>query len=184
QQTISLLSSSVPQILVPTNGAELPQNWNQLTYVPGLNWTNGTPPPSVGFDTNMPSGGGAVAHLAPSGTAVQSTTLSSFTPNLGINGNFSDFTHTLGADTAPFWQVTLTNEFAIRSVILYNRTSCCGSRLRDITIEILSTNSSGTVTNWTSALLNPENAGYAFPNGPAYLSNNLVALRGGPISGR
>jgi hypothetical protein len=184
QQTISLLSSSVPQILVPTNGAELPQNWNQLTYVPGLNWTNGTPPPSVGFDTNMPSGGGAVANLAPSGTAVQSTTLSSFTPNLGINGNFSDFTHTLGADTAPFWQVTLTNEFAIRSVILYNRTSCCGSRLRDITIEILSTNSSGTVTNWTSALLNPENTGYTYPNGPTAITNDLLALTGGLVYGR
>jgi hypothetical protein len=80
--------------------------------------------------------------------------------------------------------VTLTNEVAIYSVVLFNRTSCCGSRLRDITIEILSTNATGTVTNWTSTLLNPENAGFTYPAGPASISNNLVTLTGGPVFGR
>src|SRR5207244_3260928 len=54
----------------------------------------------------------------------------------------------------------------------------------DITIEILSTNASGLVTNFTSALLNPENAGYSYPNGPATLTSDLVALTGGPVLGQ
>jgi hypothetical protein len=101
---------------------------------------------------------GVPVNVAGSGTAAQSTVNGSFTANLGINGNYGDFTHTLGTDGMPFWQVTLTNEMAIFSVVLFNRTSCCGSRLRDITIEIISTNAGVRVTNYTSSLLNPENA--------------------------
>jgi hypothetical protein len=147
-----------------------------------VNWLTGIAPPGIGFDTNLPSG--IPANVARTGVAVQSTTLSGFTANLGIDGNLGNFTHTVSADTAPFWQVTLTNEMAIHNVILHNRTSCCGSRLRDITIEILSTNETGTVTNFTSPLLNPENIGYAYPNGPAMITNDLVALTGGPVFGR
>ncbi|HEY2952395.1 MAG TPA: lamin tail domain-containing protein, partial [Verrucomicrobiae bacterium] len=178
----SLLTGSTPRVLVPTNAADLPADWNQPAFSPGPNWLTGVAPPAVGFDTNLFIG--APVNVALSGTAVQSTVNGSFTPNLGIDGNFGNFTHTLGTDTSPFWQVTLTNEMAIFSVILFNRTSCCGSRLRDITIEILATNAMGTVTNYTSALLNPENTGFVYPNGPAFLSNNLVSITGGPVSGR
>jgi len=181
--TSSLLANSVPRILVPTNAAALPANWNQPAYAPGSDWTIGAVPPAIGYDTNQATG--APANVAPSGTALQSTTLNASYPAANaINNNFGDFTHTSTADSSPFWQVTLTNEIAIYSVVLFNRTSCCGSRLRDITIQILSTNADGTVTNFTSSLLNPENAGYTYPNGPAYLSNNLVVLTGGPVSGR
>src|ERR1051325_6632655 len=169
QISTSLISSSAPAILVPKNAAELPPNWNQLAYVPGSAWTNGIAPPAVGFDTNTATG--SPVNVAPGGTAVESTINGSFTANLAINNNFGDFTHTLGSAPAPFWQLTLTNQMAIFSVVLYNRTSCCGSRLRDITLEILSTNESGLVTNYTSPLLNPENAGFTYPNGPATLSN-------------
>jgi hypothetical protein len=178
----SLLNASVPRILVPTSAGDLPANWNQLAFSPGANWLTGSAPPAMGFDTNRVTT--APVNVATSGTAVQSTVNGSFTANLGINNNFTDFTHTLGTDPAPFWQVTLTNEMSIFSVVLFNRTSCCGSRLRDVTIQILSTNASGLVTNYTSALLNPENAGSTYPNGPAYLSNNLVSVTGGPVSGR
>jgi len=180
--TTSLLANSIPRVLVPTSAADLPTDWNQQTFSPGVEWLTGAAPPAVGFDTNRTAS--APVNVARSGAAAQSTVNSTFSANLALNGNFGDFTHTLGTDTSPFWQVTLTNEMAIFSVVLHNRTSCCGSRLRDITIEIISTNTGVRVTNYTSALLNPENAGFTYPNGPSFLSNNLVALTGGPVSGR
>src|ERR1041385_238363 len=51
-------------------------------------------------------------------------------------------------------------------------------------MESLSTNERGLVKNYTSPLLNPENAGFTYPNGPAFLSNNLVTLTGGPVFGQ
>lgn len=180
--TLALLDSSAPRILVPTNAAELPADWTAPAFSPGANWLTGAAPPGIGFDTNVPSG--LPANVARTGTAVQSTILSTFGANLAIDGNLANFTHTVSADTVPFWQVTLTNEVAIHNIILHNRTSCCGSRLRDITIEILSTNATGTVTNYTSTLLNPENAGFTYPNGPPAITNDLVALTGAPVFGR
>ncbi len=180
--TTLLLNSSTSRVLVPTSAAMLPANWNQPSFTPGIEWLTAGAPPAMGFDTNRAIG--SPVNVATSGTTAQSTINGAFTPNLAINNNFGDFTHTLGTDASPFWQVTLTNEMSIFSVVLFNRTSCCGSRLRDVTIEILSTNASGTVTNWTSPLLNPENTGFTYPAGPASLSNNLVTLTGGPISGR
>ena len=66
----------------------------------------------MGFDTNVAAGN--PFNVAPGGTAAQSTINSSFTPNLAINNNFSDFTHTLGTDAAPFWHLTLTNQMRLR----------------------------------------------------------------------
>lgn len=180
--TTALIQQNTSRVLVPTSAPALPLDWNQTTFAPGPEWLITSTTLAVGFDTNRAVG--APVNVATSGAAAQSTVNGAFTPNLGINNNLADFTHTLGTDTSPFWQVTLTNEMSIFSIVLFNRTSCCGSRLRDITIEILSTNSSGLVTNFTSALLNPENTGFTYPNGPASISNNLVTLTGGPISGR
>ena len=104
----SLLAASVPRILIPTSAGDLPGNWNQLAFSPGANWLTGSAPPAIGFDTNRVTT--APVNVATSGTAVQSTVNGSFTPNLAINNNFADFTHTLGTDPDPFWQVTLTNE--------------------------------------------------------------------------
>jgi hypothetical protein len=176
------IQSTAPQILVPTGPADVPVNWNLASYTPGAAWTTGVAPPAMGFDTNQLSG--LPVNVATSGSAAQSTTYQTFTPNLAINNSQGDFSHTLGTDPAPFWQVTLTNQMAIFSVVLYNRTSCCGSRLRDITVEVLTTNESGTITNYASPLLNPENTGFTFPNGPASITLDFVALTGSPVTGR
>ncbi len=175
------LAATVPQVLVPTNAPGLPADWNQLSYTPDSAWTNGVAPPSVGYDTNQT--GGVPVNVAPSGTAIQSTTYNGTTypATLAINNNFLDFTHTASTDNNAFWQITLTNEMAIYEVVLFNRGGgCCQWRLRDITISIITTNLAGSVTNWISPLLNPENT----LNGPAYLTNNLVTLTGGPVQGR
>jgi hypothetical protein len=179
--TTSLLANSAPQILVPLTASELPADWNQLSFVPDSAWTNGMVPPAVGFDTNQT--GGIPANAAPSGTAAQSTGYNgdTYPARNATDNNFGNFTHTATTDSSAFWQVTLTNEMAIYDVVLFNRGGgCCQWRLRDITIEIVTTNLSGSVTNWISPLLNPENV----LNGPSSLSNNLVALTGGPVLGR
>ncbi|MEY2407643.1 MAG: hypothetical protein QOF48_313 [Verrucomicrobiota bacterium] len=180
--SVPLLATSAPRVLVPSMASDLAPNWNLPPYVPDAAWATGGAPPAVGFDTNLVSG--VPSNVAPGGTAAQSTVNGAFTPNLALNGNFGDFTHTLGTDPAPFWQVTLTNQTFVYSIVLYNRTSCCGSRLRDITIEILTTNATGTVTNFSSALLNPENAGFSYPGGPAVITNDLVALTGSAVPGQ
>ncbi|HEY0551106.1 MAG TPA: Ig-like domain-containing protein, partial [Verrucomicrobiae bacterium] len=112
----------------------------------------------------------------------QSSQNGSFTPDLAVNGNLGDFTHTAAGQNLPStWEVNLTNTYAIEKIILYNRTSCCQSRMRDITVRIVDV--AGAVTNWTSTLLNPENAGFVFSAGPANLTLDLVALTGGTING-
>ncbi len=175
------LAATIARVLVPTNLPGLPADWNQLSYTPDGSWTNALAPPAIGFDTNQT--GGLPVNVAPSGTAAQSTTYNGTTypANLAINNVPGDFTHTVSTDNNAFWQVTLTNEMAIYEVVIFNRGGgCCQWRLRDITVEIVTTNLAGSVTNWISPLLNPENV----MNGPAYLTNNLVVLTGGPVMGR
>jgi hypothetical protein len=58
-------------------------------------------------------------------------------PGNAVNGNFGDFTHTAADDFAPVWEVNLGEEFLIDSILLYNRESCCGGRLYNVTVEIL-----------------------------------------------
>src|SRR5262249_43785153 len=88
--TTALLSTTVPQVLVPTSAADLPPDWNQRAFVPTTKWTNGSAPPAFGFDTNQPSP--APANLARGGTALQSTTLGANTANLAIDGNTANVT--------------------------------------------------------------------------------------------
>jgi hypothetical protein len=111
----------------------------------------------------------------------QSTTNGAFTANLAIDGNLGNFTHTVGTDDAATWQVELPADFEIGLVTLYNRTSCCGSRLRDIIVEIL--DAAGDVV-FESPLLNPENELGAFPNGPASLRVDLQFGESGVVTGR
>ena len=177
--TLSLLANVIPQILVPTNAADLTGDWMELSFAGGPNWFAGIAPPAIGFDTNQPSP--APSNLARSGTALQSTTFGGNSANLAINTILTDHTQTLNTDNDPFWQVTLPSDALIQRIVLRNRTTCCGSRLRDITVSILGTN--GATTNYTSALLNPENAGFTYPTGPAFLELDLVALTGNAVSG-
>jgi hypothetical protein len=174
-----LLANSAPQILVPTNGAMLAPDWNLPGFQPDATWFSGSAPAALGFDTNQPVA--TLVNLASGGTAVQSTTGNGLTANLATDGNLANTTETLGTDNAPFWQVTLASEAAIYRVLLYNRSSCCQSRLRDITVHILAANG---LTNYSSPLLNPENAGFAYPGGPALLDVNVEALAGGAVPGK
>lgn len=115
-------------------------------------------------------------------TVTQSTTLGGFTADLAVNGNNGDFTHTLGDDATPFWEVNFGENLRLETVNLHNRESCCGSRLRDITIEVL--NNAGQ-TVFTSPLLNPENSESAFPSGPADLFFDFAGANGGsPLFGQ
>lgn len=178
--TNSLLANSVPQILVPTHVSDLATNWAAPGYQPDPKWFKGLAPPALGFDTSQPAM--ALPNVARGGTALQSTTDRDLSANLGINGTLTDNTHTLNTDNAPVWQVALANDTAIYRIVLRNRTGCCQSRLRDITVEILA--SDGVTTNFVSPLLNRTNSGYVYPNGPASLEVDLVALTGQSVLGR
>ena len=162
---LSLLIDVAPQVLIPTSADQLSLNWTQPDFSPGPGWFIGTAPPSIGFDTSLPAN--APANLARSGTATQSSTLSGFTASLGINRNLRDFTHTAGNDPNATWTLDLHRRVVIHSMTLRNRTSCCGSRLRDITAKILDTDKHTVL--FESDLLNPENTGYVYPNGPDHI---------------
>ncbi|MFN7287117.1 MAG: hypothetical protein ACK5TY_02730 [Verrucomicrobiota bacterium] len=88
---------------------------------------------------------------------MQSTTQGSFTAALGNDGILNNFTQTGTADAAPFWNLDLGGIAQISSITVRKRgDNCCGSRLRDITVQILD---EALAPIYTSALLNPENAG-------------------------
>ncbi|GHC47207.1 lamin tail domain-containing protein [Roseibacillus persicicus] len=96
------------------------------------------------------------------GTAAQSTTLDSFSADLGIDGQ-SNFTHTLGTDSDPTWQVLLPASKRFQTITIVNRTGSTGHRLRDITVQVVdfsgnvnSDFNGGTIVH-TSELLNPGN---------------------------
>jgi hypothetical protein len=126
------------------------------------------------------AGGTPDFNIAPTGTATESTVGPGVAAN-GNNGIFTDFTHTTTADNNATWTLNLGTRKKINGVTLHNRTSCCGSRLRDITVTVR--DSDNTVL-YVSPLLNPENQGYAFPNGPATLSLDFNALVGGALVGQ
>ncbi len=178
--TISFLSDTTPKILVPVTGSDLPDDWNQASLNPGPEWISGLAPTAIGFDAG-PAAGGGVVNLARTGTpapvATQSSTLSGFIPGLAINGDPGDFTHTQGNDAQATWTLDLGRRALIRSITLNNRTSCCGSRLRDITVQVLGVDQS---VVFTSPLLNPKNTGFVYPNGPDHLDVNLA----NPVVGR
>jgi hypothetical protein len=111
--------------------------------------------------------------------ATQSSTLTGFPASLAINGNTGDFTHTAGTDNNSTWTLNLGRRALIRSITLHNRDACCGSRLRDITVQVLASDSNTVL--FTSALLNPENTGFTYPNGP---DNIVVDLSTNSVLGQ
>jgi hypothetical protein len=88
-----------------------------------------------------------------------------FPASNAIDGNLNNFTHTALGDPAPTWTLTLPSETQVGGTFLYNRTDCCGERLRNITVRVFS-DAAGTVPVFTSAVLNPNNV----LNSPATLS--------------
>ncbi len=111
----------------------------------------------------------------------QSSTLGGFVADLAIDGNLGNFTHTLGPDDAATWEVELTQTEEIGAIVLHNRRSCCGSRLRDIIVTVLDEEGA---TVFESDLLNPENEQGAFPNGPPEIRVDLQFGEPGVVSGR
>jgi hypothetical protein len=170
------------QWIVPLSAVDRPADWASTNFT-DIAWTTGRT--GLGFDgsSNVVVGGTAT-NVALGRSATQSSTLSSFTPGLAVNGTTTDFTHTAAGQNLPAtWEVNLGTNHGIERIVLLNRgDGCCGSRLRDITVRILSTD--GTSTNFTSALLNPENTlGGGTVNGPASLTLNLTQLTGGLVIG-
>ena len=175
--TVRLVTNGVTaRWRVPANVDDFPADWAATNFVDGA-WNSGRT--GIGFDLG-PSNvvvGGSATNVARGKATSQSSTSGGFTSDLGVNGSTADFTHTAaGQNTPATWTVNLGTNYGIERVIIYNRTSCCGSRLRDITVHIL--NATG-ATNYTSALLNPENV----LAGPASITLNLTQLTGGLILG-
>ena len=83
--------------------------------------------------------------------------------------DLANFTHTTATDPNPTWQVLLPDYFAFDVIEAFNReasdgiTNCCGSRFRDITIQVVdftgdvTTDFTGGTVVHSSELLNPEN---------------------------
>ena len=115
-------------------------------------------------------------------TTSQSSQLGGFGPELAVDGNLGNFTHTLSGEGPATWEVDLGDVHELATIRLHNRTSCCGSRLRDITVFVL--DGPGGEIVFESELLNPENELGAFPLGPGMLELDLVALTGGVVSGQ
>jgi hypothetical protein len=116
------------------------------------------------------------------GRASQSSTWGGFLPaDLALDGNLNSPSITERFDVDPWWQLDLQTEIPIAAVVLHNRVDCCQSRLRDITVEILDAENQ---VVYMSPLLNSENAGYAYPQGPPAITVDLVALAGAPVTGQ
>jgi len=178
-----VVSGAVARWTAPTGPADMPAGWTATDFDP-VAWSVGQT--GLGYSSGLsnapPPGGGT--NLTRGRPTTQSSTLGSFTSSLGVNWNYADFTHTQAGQNLPAQRrVNLGTNYALTRIVLYNRTGCCGSRLRDITVEILAANTGGLITNYTSALLNPENRGYSYPNGPATITNDLMALTGGAVVG-
>ena len=175
-----LINGAAGRVLVPAGATPPAAGWNTAGFTPDASWTLTSVPPGIGYDT------GSVAppavNIAASGTATQSTTLTPYGANLGNDGIATNFTHTAAGDAAPFWNLDFGSAASIQSITILNRgDGCCGSRLRDITVQILDDTQTPV---FTSVLLNPENQGFTYPAGPASLTVNLLTAAGGPVSGR
>jgi hypothetical protein len=178
--TQSHLDAATGRAWVPSGGSAPASGWNAPGFVPDGSWITSVAPPGLGYDVNAAPP--PASNVAPAGTASQSTTNGPYAATLGTDGVLTNFTHTLGTDSAAFWNLEFNGTATIHSITMRNRgDGCCPERLRDITISILD----GTNTAiWTSTLLNPENTGYTYNTGPASLTVDLVALTGAAVQGR
>ncbi len=179
-----VLSGATARWLVPAGPGDMPAAWTATDF-DHQSWAVGQT--GLGYSSGLsnaaPVGGGT--NLALGRPTTQSSTLGGFVSSQGVNGSYSDFTHTQAGQNLPAqWEVDLGTNYALARIVLYNRADCCGSRLRDLTVEILAAGPGGLVTNHASLLLNPENRGYTYPGGPAAITNDLVALTGGSVAGR
>ena len=123
--------------------------------------------------TNLPAGSAGATNLAVGKAATQSSTLpgspSAAAAVDGItDGNFFDGSVTAtNADPNAWWQVDLGASASVNSVVVWNRTDCCGSRLSDYWVFVSNTpflptdtpatlqNRAGTFSNHQTAAPNP-----------------------------
>ncbi|MEX2381479.1 MAG: CotH kinase family protein [Opitutales bacterium] len=167
---------------VPLDAEEMPFDWKEPELDAGA-WADGTT--GLGFGdgaAHLPPG--TVGNVALGKPATQSSTDGSYTAARAVNGDFTDFTHTLAETNLPaWWEVDLQDNYAIESIVLWNRTGCCQSRLRDITVEVFGRD--GGEMHFTSELLNPQNVlgGGQLGTGPEKLSLDLTELTGGLVIG-
>ena len=126
------------------------------------------------------------ANLALGKTAVQSSDYGNgqFPASFGVDGNLGNFTHTLAGNNGlgpATWRVDIGREADVAFINIFNRTNCCSSRLRDLTVQVLDSDLETPL--FETPLLNPENIGGAFPIGPATIGVDLVHLTGAPVTG-
>lgn len=108
----------------------------------------------------------------------QSTVGYGYGPGMAIDGSYQNFTHTETGDVEPYWEVDFGENMSFQRVKLFNRTDCCQTRLRDITVQVLNENYEEI---WASELLNPANS----LNSPAELDCYIQVLNNGnPVVGR
>ncbi|MEM7262195.1 MAG: lamin tail domain-containing protein [Planctomycetota bacterium] len=163
--------------IVPTaaiNGT----TWTGVGYNDAA-WSEG--PSGIGHDSGAPVAPDPdnPTNLAMDGTATHTSQLGGFGAGNAIDGDYSNFTHTAAGDNLPStWELDLEGTFQIQSVVLHNRQSCCGSRLRDITVEVYEDLADDPI--YESDLLNPENELGA----PTRLDIDFPSEVGGPVVGR
>lgn len=121
----------------------------------------------------------APTNAALGGVASQSSTFGGnrFPASRAVDGNFNNFTHTAAGQSSASWEVVLSESTVINEIVLHNRTNCCGSRLRDLTVTILNAQG-GSV--FQSSLLNPEN----ILGSPGQISVDIQSLAGAPVIGQ
>ncbi len=93
------------------------------------------------------TGGSPISNLAVGKTATQSSTLPGYATDGApmavdgnIDGNFFDGSVTAtGLDPNPWWQVDLGAQATVSSIMIWNRTDCCASRLSDYWVFVSNT---------------------------------------------
>ena len=81
---------------------------------------------------------GTGTNVALSGSADQSTQLSNFGPELAIDNNLNNFTHTNDGQ-GEWWKVELAADADLDKLTIYSRNGCCGqNRTGDIQVQVFS----------------------------------------------
>jgi hypothetical protein len=180
-----IVSGAAAKWKIPHSAADFPAGWNATNF-DASSWSNGLT--GLGFSSLQTNffGAGPATNVARNKAATQTSTYNNDTntygPQIAVNGIYTDYSHTFPTNTFATWEVNLATNWGIDHIVLSNRTSNL-SRLRDITVRILSQD--GTATNYTSALLNPTNVlGNETLNvGPAKLTLIMTQLTGGLMLG-
>ncbi|MBN8216228.1 MAG: family 20 glycosylhydrolase [Spirochaetes bacterium] len=89
-------------------------------------------------------------NIASTGKAAQNSQLGAYGPGLALDGDKNNFTHTAEGDGAPWWQLEWAVPVNIKSVVVYNRRSCCKERLVPLVARLYGPDRKA-VAEWTSA---------------------------------